>query len=55
MQFVRVGSAPNPFRGIGAWRNSTEIQQSDHAPRSGQEITKINNSTWHVEKLKFWS
>jgi len=23
---------PDPFRGIGAWRNSTETQQSGHAP-----------------------
>jgi len=29
---------PNPFRGMGAWRNSTETQQSDHAPRSGPEV-----------------
>jgi len=26
------------FRGMGAWRNSTETQQSDHAPRSGPEV-----------------
>jgi len=28
------------FRGMGAWRNSTEIQQSGHAPRSGLEVIK---------------
>jgi len=33
---------PDPFRGTGAWRNSTEAQQSGHAPRSGPEI--INRS-----------
>jgi len=26
------------FRGMGAWRNSTETQQSDHAPRSGPKV-----------------
>jgi len=29
---------PDPFRGMGAWRNSTETQQSGHAPRSGPEV-----------------
>jgi len=28
---------PDPFRGMGAWKNSTEIQQSSHAPTSGPE------------------
>jgi len=35
----------DPFRGMGApaadahaWRNSTEIQQSGHVPRSGPEV-----------------
>jgi len=28
---------PDPFRGMGAWRNSTETQQSGHAPGSGLE------------------
>jgi len=27
---VVVVVLPDPFRGIGAWRNSTETQQSDH-------------------------
>jgi len=29
---------PDPFRGMGAWRNSTETQQLVHAPRSGPEV-----------------
>jgi len=29
---------PDPFRGMGAWRNSTETQQSGHAPKSGPEV-----------------
>jgi len=29
---------PGPFRGMRAWRNSTETQQSGHAPRSGPEV-----------------
>jgi len=29
---------PDPFREMGAWRNSTEIQQSSHALRYGPEI-----------------
>jgi len=28
---------PDSFRGMGAWRNSMETQQSGHAPRSGPE------------------
>jgi len=28
----------DPFRGMGAWRNSTETQQSGHAPKSGSEV-----------------
>jgi len=28
---------PDLFRGMGAWKNSTETQQSGHAPRSGPE------------------
>jgi len=35
---VVVVVLPDPFRGMGAWTNSTEIQQSGHAPRSGPEI-----------------
>jgi len=29
---------PDPFRGVGEWRNSTETQQSGHAPRSEPEV-----------------
>jgi len=29
---------PDLFRGMGAWRNFTETQQSDHAPRYGPEV-----------------
>jgi len=29
---------PDPFQGMGVWRNSTENQQSGHAPRSGLEV-----------------
>jgi len=29
---------PDPFRGMGAWRNSKETQQSGHASRSGPEV-----------------
>jgi len=28
----------DPFQGMGAWRNSTETQQSGHAPRTGPEV-----------------
>jgi len=28
----------DPFRGMGAWRNSTETQQLGHVPRSGPEV-----------------
>jgi len=29
---------PDPFRGMWAWRNSTETHQSGHTPRSGSEV-----------------
>jgi len=35
---------PNPFRGMRAWRNFKETQQSRHAPRSGLEIYNGRNS-----------
>jgi len=35
---VVVVVLPDPFRGMGAWRNSTGTQQSGHAPRSGPEV-----------------
>jgi len=31
---------PDPFRGMGAWKNSTETQQSGHALRSEPEVGK---------------
>jgi len=35
---VVVVVIPNPFQGIGAWRNSTKTQQSGHESRSGPEV-----------------
>jgi len=35
---------PDPFRGMGAWRNSTETQQLGHAPRSGSEVKNGRSS-----------
>jgi len=35
---VVVVVLPDPFRRMGSWRNSTETQQSGHAPRSGPEV-----------------
>jgi len=35
---VVVVMLPDPFRGMGVWRNSAETQQSGHAPRSGPEF-----------------
>jgi len=32
------------FRGMGAWRNSTENYQSDHAPKSGPEVKNGRSS-----------
>ena len=32
---VVVAVLPDPFRGMGAWRNSAKTQQSGHNPRSG--------------------
>jgi len=32
------------FREMGAWRNSTETQQSGHAPRSGLEVKNGRSS-----------
>jgi len=34
----------DPFRGMRAWRNSTETQQSGHAPRSGPEVKNGRSS-----------
>jgi len=35
---------PDPFRGMGAWKNSTETQHSGHAPRFRPEV-KIGRSS----------
>jgi len=32
----------DPFRGMGAWSNSTETQQSGHTPRSGPTFRRLN-------------
>jgi len=32
------GGATRPLPRDGVWRNSTETQQSEHAPRSGPEV-----------------
>jgi len=41
---VVVVVLPDPFRGMEARRNSTETQQSDHAPRSGSEVENGRSS-----------
>jgi len=41
---VVVVVLPDPFRGMGAWRNSTETQQSSHAPRSEPEVKNRRSS-----------
>jgi len=38
MLLVVVVVLSDPFRGMGAWRNFTETQQSGHAPRPGPEV-----------------
>jgi len=43
---------PNLFRGMGAWRNSTEIQQAGHAPRSGLEVKNGSSAKDGVQKWK---
>jgi len=35
---------PDPFRGMGAWRNYTETQQSGHALRTGSEVKNGRSS-----------
>jgi len=35
---VVVVVPPDPLRGMEAWRNFMETQQSGHAPRSGPEV-----------------
>jgi len=45
----------DPFRGMGAWRNSTETQQFGHSPRSGPEVRNGRSSAkgGAPEKLKY--
>jgi len=35
---------PDPFRGMRSCRNSTETQQSGHAPRSGPDVKNGRSS-----------
>jgi len=35
---------PDPFQGMGAWKNSTETQHLGHAPRSGPEVKNGRSS-----------
>jgi len=35
---------PDSFRGMGAWRNSTETQQSGHAPWFGPKVKNGRSS-----------
>jgi len=41
---VVVVVLPDPFRGMGTWKNSTETQQSGHAPTSEPEVKNGRNS-----------
>jgi len=41
---VVVVMLSDPFRGIGAWKNSTETQQSGHAQRFGPEVKNGRSS-----------
>jgi len=34
----------DPFRGMGAWKNSMQTQQSSHAPRSGPEVKNVRSN-----------
>jgi len=49
--YVVVVVLPDPFRRVGAWRNSTETQQSGHAPRSGPEVKNGRSGAEEVEIL----
>jgi len=48
------GGATDPFRGMEAWRNSTETQQSGNAPRSGPEVIdgRSNAKDGALERLR---
>jgi len=43
-EVILVVVLPDPIRGMGSWRNSTETQQSGHAPRSGPEVENGRSS-----------
>jgi len=51
---VLVMVLPDFFRGMGAWRNSTETQLSGHASRSEQEVKNERSSAKDVapERLR---
>jgi len=44
LTFYLVVVLPDPFRDKGAWRNSTETQQSSHALRSGPDVKNGRSS-----------
>jgi len=48
---VVVVVLPDPFQETGAQRNSTETQQSGHAPRSGPEV-KIGKVVQKMARLR---
>jgi len=54
---VVVVVLPDSFRGMGAWRNSTESQQSGHASRSGPEVKSGRSSAKDdaLERLRCWT
>jgi len=45
---------PDPFQGMGVWRNSTETQQLGHAPRSGPVVKNGRSSAKNgvLERLR---
>jgi len=49
---VVVVVLPDHFRGMGAWRNSTETKQSGHATRSGPEVNDGRSSAKDGALLK---
>jgi len=42
---------PDPFRGMEAWRNSTETQQLGHPPRSRLEVKNGSAKNGAPERL----
>jgi len=41
-RFAMVVVLPDPFRGMGAWRNSTKTKQSGHAPKFAPMSRRLN-------------